>query len=64
MFSFIITWRRLIALFSCLKGGCGGGRLASAPGSSKRTRGNGFKLCQGRFMLKFRINSSKTVAMH
>ena len=57
---------KFIAVCNILKGGCGEGRRGCAllPGNSDRMRGNGLRLCQGRFRLEIRKQFfSKSVAM-
>ena len=47
----------LLALCSDLKGGCVRWGRPLLPGNSRRTRGDGLTLCQGRFRLAVRNNS-------
>ena len=47
----------LLALCNDLKGGCVRWGRPLLPGNSRRTRGDGLTLCQGRFRLAVRNNS-------
>ena len=53
-----------IALCNSVKGGCGEGGSASAPGNSDRMRWGGFKLHQGTVRLGIRNSFFGAVAMH
>ena len=48
----------LLALCNDLKGGCVRWGRPLLPGNSRRTRGDGLTLCQGRFRLAVRKHSS------
>ena len=53
----------LLALCSDLKGGCVRWGRPLLPGNSRRTRGDGLTLCQGRFRLVVRNNSFRQRAV-